>query len=166
MEYITYREELDSMKLVNNGELILSNYIPTMLKLIKIIKLMTNRTTGYIAFMSKNKNPLIAIQVIEVLKNILEDNELIIDEEYNTMCKNLIKYLSLILENLDEIIRSNPNIIYDEDSDENDAEISINCDMINESFSLMNEIINTYTVNSTTDINIATNVNTSVEKLN
>ena len=143
MNDITYRQELLNMNVVNDKHnTLISNYIVNIFTVIKNIILITKRGKGYLNYISKHYSTTDTLDVLNVLKLIIDDNELLLNEDTMKICKKISTYIQLINENLDQIIRSNPNIIYDEDEDEDTLpEININCDMISETFALLTDVL-------------------------
>lgn len=141
MDYTTYRQELDGMSHIDKDNHVISNYIVNIFSIIKAISLITNRGKGYVNHMSKNKSPNNALDVLNVLKSVIDDNEVLLNDDLSSLGRKISTYITLINDNIDNVIRSNSNIIYDED--ENDIplpEININCDMIAEISALIMEM--------------------------
>jgi len=129
----TYREELSSLDTYfENGKLHHSTLSVMIYKFLYWIKIKLNKKEGWIDFMSQGKDCMIITDIIIVLNDIVNDVseqiKYLFNKEQNEKFKNLEEIIKLIIENFDKPIRSNPNIIYDE----NDVEIDskINCNMI------------------------------------
>lgn len=129
----TYREELSSLDTYfENGKLHHSTLSVMIYKFLYWIKIKLNKKEGWIDFMSQGKDCMIITDIIIVLNDIVNDVseqiKYLFNKEQNEKFKNLEEIIKLIIENFDKPIRSNPNIIYDE----NDLEIDskINCNMI------------------------------------
>jgi hypothetical protein len=139
----TYREELTNLNIGHSKKFkdAVSNFNVKIFTLLNSIISMSNRGKGYLNHISKGRSNLISIDLLNVLKDVINDNYILFNEEDSKLCSKLVKYIELINDNLDEIIRSDINIIYDEDEPEDQNEININCDMISESFTLINDII-------------------------
>jgi hypothetical protein len=143
MEYITYRQELLNMNVTNNKQnTLVSNYVVNIFSVIKGIIHSTHRGSGYLNYISRGYVATDTYDVLTVLKLVIDDNEMILDENILKNCKKISTYIQLITENIDQVIRSNPNIIYDEDEDDEGLpEININCDMISETFALITDVL-------------------------
>ena len=139
MEHPIYRDELNKMNSDYSKNIVSSN-ITLIFGLMKIITNKSNRQKGYITQMSRGKDPVKTLDVLQVLKNVMLDNEYFMEEIIIEKYQLLIKYIKLIEENLDNIIRSNPNVIYDEDDDESTDPL-INCDMLSNTMFLVTELI-------------------------
>lgn len=129
----TYREELSSLDTYfENGKLHHSTLSVMIYKFLYWIKIKLNKKEGWIDFMSQGKDCMVITDIIIVLNDIVNDVseqiKYLFNKEQNEKFKNLEEIIKLIIDNFDKPIRSNPNIIYDE----NDLEIDskINCNMI------------------------------------
>lgn len=137
----TYRQELIGMSPhIKGDETIISYYISTMYKVISWITKKANRQTGYVTHMSTNKQPHIALDVMHVMSDIINDNEYCFADKSEELIKLTLlnKYCNLIFNNLDNAIRTNQNIIYDDETDNEDP--LLGCDMLAETFSIMNDL--------------------------
>lgn len=144
MDTTTYRKELKQLNIIDKKtNTLVSNVIVNAFAVIKKIITLSNRGKGYLAYMSRNKNPLDTLDVLNVLKCVIEDNIYLLNTTYHLLCNNICKYIDLINIELDNVIRSDPNIIYDEDETDEEIlpEININCDMISELFALISELL-------------------------
>lgn len=136
----TYRHELENLC---DGKT-MSSYIKNMFDIIKNIKTLCNRDVTYLKVQSDSIPELkvsnvSAIGVMKLLIKIMNDNNEIIPliKEKKDIYDNLLKYFTLIIKNLDNDIRKNSNIIYDEDDEKENYDPMIECDMLNESLKLM-----------------------------
>lgn len=140
MQYATYREEMNKLDIKissKNNDGHVSNYIKLMFELMRNIALKFSRPKGYVSHIAKNKNPLIAIDVMLALLDIMKDNEINVSTEIIKDYELLMKYIILINENLDNPIRDNPCIIYDESED---CDPLLNNDMFAEAFQLVSNL--------------------------
>lgn len=139
----TYRQEMENMApIIIKKEMIVSNFISTMFKFINWIINMSNRQSGYLNHMSNNKDPMSAIDVMEIMKNIIDDNTycITLNEKYDEQkLDNLHTYCKLILNHLDDSIRVNDCIIYNEEND--DEHPFLQNDMLREVFNLMTDLM-------------------------
>ena len=131
----TYREELSSLDTYfENGKLHHSTLSVMIYKFLYWIKIKLNKKEGWIDFMSQGKDCMIITDIIIVLNDIVNDVseqiKYLFNKEQNEKFKNLEEIIKLIIENFDKPIRSNPNIIYDENDLEIEIESKINCNMI------------------------------------
>ena len=132
----TYREELDKLDTYfENGKLHHSSLSIMIYKFLHWIKIKLNKKDGWIDFMSKGKNCLVMTDIISVLNIIVDDvseqMQFILNKEQFDKFKELEKISNLIIHYFDKPIRSNPNIIYDDN--DNDYEIDdsiINSNML------------------------------------
>ena len=129
----TYRNELDKIDTYfEHGKLHHSILSVMIYKFLYWIKIKLNKKEGWIDFMSKGKDSMVMTDVITVLNLIVTDVSeqisYILNKEQNIKFKELEIISKLIIENFDKPIRSNPNIIYDEDEENSDP--IINCNMI------------------------------------
>lgn len=138
MQYTTYSESLQQYN-VKPGDLRVSNTMVILMKFIKTIITKYNRGKGYLNHISTDRDPKITLDVLSVLYDILKDNEIFMDENLISNCQLLQEYLFLVIENKDNVIRDNPNILYDDVECENPK---INCNMIDEIFKLISAISN------------------------
>jgi hypothetical protein len=138
----TYRQEMVKMSpLTVKKEMIVSNFISTMFRFMNWLIMMCNRQPGYLNHMANNKDPMSSIDVMEIMKNIIDDNMYCISlkEEDDKKLDNLHTYCKLILNHLDDAIRSNDFLIYDEEHDEEHP--FLQNDMLNEVFNLMTDLM-------------------------
>ena len=144
----TYRQELESMKPIeNNGNTNVSLFITTLYKFIKWLIKLTQRQSGYLTFMSQNKDPTNVIDILTVLIDCIDDNEcyLTIDKKHKELILILKNLSQLVLEHLDDNIRNDPHLIYDEETD--DENPLLQQDMLSSIFSTIILIINYESVN-------------------
>ena len=137
----TYRQELIEMEpRIQDKETIVSNYISTMYKVISWVTKKANRNSGYVNHMSSGKMPYKTLDVMNVMYNIIDDNDYCFPDKSEELIKLTLinKYCKLIMENLDNAIRTDPNIVYDDEKDNEDP--LLNCDMLTETFCLMNDL--------------------------
>ena len=129
----TYREELSKLDAyLEENKLYHSALCILVYKCIHWITITMNKRYGYINMMSANKDATKMIDVIQVLYDIIDDVEMEIelDKIKKDKLLELKETIRLIIENVDNPIRSNPNIIYDENEDEEKINPNINCNML------------------------------------
>ena len=127
----TYRNELDKLDTYfEHGKLHHSVLSVMIYKYLYWIKIKLNKKEGWIDFMSRGKDSMVMTDVITVLNLIVTDVSeqisYILNKEQNIKFKELEIISKLIIENFDKPIRSNPNIIYDEDEENSDPIINSN----------------------------------------
>ena len=132
----TYKNELDKLDTYfENGKLHHSVLSVMIYKFLYWIKIKLNKKDGWIDFMSREKDSMIMTDVIIVLNlivtDVIEQMKYILNKEQMIKFQELEIISKLIIENFNKPIRSNSNIIYDEDEDENIINPLINCNMIN-----------------------------------
>ena len=130
---LSYRNELDKLDTYfESGKLHHSVLSVMIYKFLYWIKVKLNKKEGWIDFMSRGKDCMVMTDVITVLHLIVSDVSeqisFILNKEQNIKFKELENISKLIIDNFDKPIRSNPNIIYDEDETISDE--IINCNMI------------------------------------
>ena len=128
----TYREELNKLNTyIEAGKAKQSIFSVNIFKFLHWIKIKLEKKPGYIDWISKNKNPFIMTDIIQVLYKIIEDviyqMEITLDKKQFNHFKELEKITNLIINNFDKPIRSNPHIIYDENDDDNS---DLNCNLL------------------------------------
>ena len=69
--------------------------------------------------MSSGKMPYKTLDVMNVMYNIIDDNDYCFPDKSEELIKLTLinKYCKLIMENLDNAIRTDPNIVYDDEKD-------------------------------------------------
>lgn len=120
----TYRQEFEFLKpnIGTDNKTTVSTFITMLYSFLSWLVKTTNRQPGYMTYMSQNKNPMNIIDILHVLINCIDDNEcyLTIEKKQKDMILKLKKIATLILEHLDDSIRTDPHLIYDEETDDED----------------------------------------------
>jgi len=119
----TYRSELEKLDTYFEANKLHHSILTVQIyKILYWIKIKLGKKDGYIDWISQGKNPQIMTDVIQVLNLVLNDTvdqmEVVLGTTQIKSFKELDKVTRLIIENFDNPIRSNPNIIYDEDEDD------------------------------------------------
>ena len=127
----TYRSELDKLDTYfENGKLHHSVLSVGIFKILFWIKKFLGKKDGYIDWMSKDYNCQVMTDIIKVLNIIVSDTidlmEIQLGKKQFEKFSQLEKISRLIIKNFDKPIRSNPHIIYDENSDESNSDINCN----------------------------------------
>jgi hypothetical protein len=128
----TYREQLDKLDTYfENGKLHHSVMAINIFKFLYWIKIFLGKKNGYIDWISKGKDCQIMTDAFlvlnDVLNDVMEQMEILLKQNQINSFKELEKITKLIINNFDKPIRSNPNIIYDEDDDNNEE---LNCNLL------------------------------------
>jgi len=131
----TYRETLEKLDgYIEKNKVHNSMLSIIIFKFLFWIKITLAKKDGYIDYMSKGKDTTKMIDIISVLNDIVIDisdqMEINLTKEQFIKFKELENVLLLIFENLDNPIRSNSFIIYDENEDEKSINPLINCNML------------------------------------
>ena len=129
----TYKEELEKLDTYfENGKLHHSMLSVMIYKFLYWIKIKLNKKEGWIDFMSKGKDCMVMTDIIivlnEIVCDVIDQLEFVLNKEQINKIKELEIISKLIIENFNKPIRSNPNIIYDDDEYADDP--LINCNMI------------------------------------
>ena len=125
MEYITYRSELTKLDAcLENNKIHHSIFSILIFKFLFWIKIKTNKRNGYIDFMTRGKNTMVMFDMLTALLDIVIDvkDQIILNKEQMEKFNNIEKIIELIFLNLDNPIRTNPGIIYDEENDDEENE--------------------------------------------
>jgi hypothetical protein len=149
----TYRSELDKLDTYfENGKLHHSVLSVGIFKMLFWIKKFLGKKDGYIDWMSKDYNCQVMTDIIKVLNIIVADTidlmEMQLGKTQFEKFSQLEKISRLIIENFDKPIRSNPHIIYDENSDERDSEINCNLLLVLESLLQIDNYLDEELINS------------------
>ena len=69
----TYRQEMTNMSpTMEKKEMVVSNFISTMYRFMNWLTMTCNRQSGYLNHMAKDSNPMLAIDVMQVMSNIID----------------------------------------------------------------------------------------------